>query len=148
MKLYFQIFFLLLFISVVSCSDKKESCEEFSKPYWSTTLFGKSHNTNISGEKITIRNSYKDIVAEEIAIIPKDGFINLKIYLDKFGNFCSTESYEIDQNYEATSFNNGELRKKLEYIASTLKGWTVDTETKTFYLIKFVIKDGVIKEIF
>ena len=140
--------FSLLF---TSCSNKKEPCEEYSEPYFSSTLkkFSfKDHNTKIKDENITIRKVFKYLVEKEQTITPKNGFITLKIHIDKFGNFCNQESFQIDENYQPTIFNNGELIKKVEAISSNLSGWQNDTETKTFYLIRLKIEDGIIKEVF
>lgn len=134
-----------------ACSEKKEPCDEYSEPYFSHTLINFSlidHNTKIKGENISIRKSFKKLIEEEQDIVPVNGFITIKLHIDKFGNFCKQESFQIDENYQPTIFNNGELIKKIESITNSLKGWTNDTETKTFYLIRLKIKDGSIKEVF
>lgn len=139
---------LFLIITATSCSKNDNPCQEPSQAYWTVSLFGKPHNTKIKGENRTIRKAFKDIMLEKKNIVPSKGYINLKLHLDKNGNFCSLESFEIDDTYSTTSFNNGKLIKDLEKIASSLEGWSNDTNTKTYYLIKFVINEGIIKEVF
>ncbi len=137
-KIKIALFFFLIFIS---CSKKKEPCDEYSKPYF-------RYNSAIKGENISIRKAFDKFIKEEVNITPKNGFITLKIHIDKFGNFCNQENFQIDENYQPTIFNNGELIKKVEAISSNLSGWQNDTETKTFYLIRLKIEDGIIKEVF
>lgn len=132
----------------MSCSGKKSECEEHSSAYWTTTIFGKPHNTRIEGENITIRKAFTGIKKSETDIEPKNGFITLRLHLDKYGNFCNQENFQINTDYEPIEFNNGKLIYKLEKISSNLKGWKNDTETKTYYLIRFTIKDGRIEEVF
>ncbi|KAB1160414.1 hypothetical protein F7018_00630 [Tenacibaculum aiptasiae] len=142
---------LIFLIFLSSCIKKKEPCEEYSEPYYSSKLINFSyqyHNTKIKGENITIRNSFEKLISQEHNIIPENGMIILKIHIDKFGVFCNQENFQIDENYQPVSFNNGELIKKIETVSSNLSGWQNDTETKTFYLIRLKIKDGIIKEIF
>lgn len=144
-KHYAVIFVCLLF----SCSGNVSDCEEYSEPYYSRSIFKQvPHNTRISGENISIRKAFQDVVNSETEIEPQNGFITLKLHLDKFGNFCNQESFQIDEDYQQTEFNNGQLIKNLEYISSNLAGWMNDTETKTFYLLRLKIKDGKIEEIF
>ncbi|WP_291865237.1 hypothetical protein [Maribacter sp.] len=145
MKKHFVILSILFFIS---CSEKKSDCDDYSEAYWSGTISGKMHNTRIKGENITIRKAFEKIKKTETNIEPKNGFITLKLHIDKYGFFCSQKKFQIDTNYEPIQFNNGKLIKKLELVASDLKGWSNDTETKTYYLIRLTIKDGRIEEIF
>jgi len=147
-KIKIALFFFLIF---VSCSKKKEPCNEYSEPYYSSNFkwFSfKDHNTKIKGENITLRKAFKKFIEEEKNITPKKGFITLKIHINKFGNFCNQESFQIDENYQPIVFNNGELIKKVEAISRNLSGWHNDTQTKTFYLIRLKIEDGTIKEVF
>lgn len=145
MKKHFAI--ILIFL-ILSCSEKTLDCEEYSVAYHSHSMYGKPHNTRITGENITIRKAFAKIKKQETEIQPKNGFITLKIHIDKYGNFCNQENYQIDEEYQQIEFNNGKLIKKLENISSKLSGWTNDTETKTFYLIRIKIKNGKIEEIF
>ncbi|PKB43040.1 hypothetical protein AX016_1222 [Cellulophaga sp. RHA19] len=149
MKKHFTIILILL---LFSCNEKDSDCDEHSKPYYSFTydigLKEKHHNTKIKGENIVIRKAFQEIMNTETEISPKNGHITLRLHLDKNGNFCNQESFEIDNEYQPTKFNNGELIKKLKSISNGLLGWTNDTETKTFYLIRFKIKGGKIEEIF
>lgn len=143
-----KLFAIILTTLIISCSGKKSDCEEHSSAYWTETIFGKPHNTRIEGENITIRKAFTGIKKSETDIEPKNGFITLRLHLDKYGNFCNQENFQIDTDYKPIEFNNGKLIKKLEKISSNLKGWKNDTETKTYYLIRFTIKDGRIEEVF
>lgn len=143
-----KLFAIILTSLIISCSGKKSDCEEHSSAYWTTTIFGKPHNTRIEGENITIRKAFENIKKLETDIEPKDGFITLRLHIDKNGNFCSQENFQINKDYQPTQFNDGKLIQKLEKISSNLKGWKNDTETKTYYLIRFTIKNGRIEEIF
>lgn len=142
---------LIFLVFLFSCSKKKEPCEEYSEPYYSGNhmfFSHKNHNTRLKGENITIRKAFKKLIFEEQNITPNNGYITLKIHIDKHGNFCNQKCYQIDENYQPTIFNNGELIRKIEAISSNLSNWKNDTETKTFYLIRLKIEDGIIKEIF
>lgn len=134
-----------------ACSEKKEPCDEYSESYYSGKYVNfsfKYHNTKIKGENISIRKAFEKLIEKEQNIVPNNGFITVKLHLDKFGNFCKQESFQIDENYQPIIFNEGKLIKKIENITGNLTGWTNDTETKTFYLIRLKIKDGSIKEVF
>lgn len=147
-----KLFAITITLLLISCSDKVSVCDEYSSPYYSSTigidLKEKPHNTKIVGENITIRKAFEEIVSSETEIEPKSGFITLRLHIDKFGNFCNQETFQIDNEYQPAEFDRGELIKKIESISSNLSGWTNDTETKTFYLIRIKIKDGKIAEIF
>lgn len=145
MKNLIAIIFTLLFLS---CSEKILDCEEHSSAYWTTTMFGKPHNTKIERENIAIREAFQEIKKSETNIKPKNGFITLKLHIDKLGDFCNQENFQIDTEYQLTQFNNGTLIDELEKVSKNLKGWKNDTETKTYYLIRLKIKDGQIEEIF
>ena len=147
-----KLFAITIIILLISCSDKVADCDEYSSPYYGSTIGidfkEKPHNTKIEGENITIRESFEQIVSSETEIEPKNGFITLKLHIDKYGNFCNQESFQIDTEYQPTQFNNGQLINKLESISTRLTGWTNDTETKTFYLIRLKVKNGRVAEIF
>lgn len=145
MKKLFAIILTLLFFS---CSENKTDCEEYSSAYWTTTMFGKPHNTRIEGENITIRKAFAEIRESETQIEPRNGFITLRLNIDKYGNYCNQENFQINTKYQPIQFNNGELIKKLENVSKNLSGWKNDTETKTYYLIRLSIKNGRIAEIF
>lgn len=145
MKNLIVIIFTLLFLS---CSEKVSDCEGHSSAYWTTTMFGKPHNTRIERENIAIREAFQEIKKTETDIEPKNGFITLKLHINKFGNFCNQENFQIDTKYQFTQFNNGGLIDKLKKVSKNLKGWENDTETKTYYLIRLKIKDGRVEEIF
>lgn len=144
---------ITLTILIFSCSEKMSDCEQNSSPYYSfkigiIDLKGKKHNTKLKGENVTIRKALEQIVNSETAIKPKNGFITLRLHIDKYGNFCNQETFQINNEYHPTEFNDGELVTKIENISSSLKGWSNDTETKTFYLIRIKIEEGKIEEIF
>lgn len=111
-------------------------------------MFGKPHNTKIEGENITLRNAFAEIKKSQNTIEPKNGFVTLRLHIDKYGNFCNQENFQINTEYQPVTFNNGKLIEELEDVSSNLKGWSNDTKTKTYYLIRFTIKDGQIEEIF
>lgn len=141
--------FVALFIFLIlSCSGGSSDCEENSFAYWTTTMFGTPHNSKIQGENFTIRKAFSKIKASKTDIEPKNGFITLKIHIDKNGKFCSQEHYQISDEYKPVEFNNGKLISELQEISSNLNGWQNDTKTKTYYLIRFTIKNGRIEEIF
>jgi hypothetical protein len=107
-----------------------------------------SPNTRIQGANITIRKAFQELVESEVNIQPNNGFITLKIHLDRSGNFCNQENFQIDSDYQSTQFNNGDLIRKLEDISSQLAGWKNDTNSKTYYLIRLKIEQGRIAEIY
>jgi len=111
-------------------------------------MTGKPHNTRIENENVRIRNEFKKLVKSENEINPRRGFITLKIHIDKNGEICNIESYQIDENYFSTVFNDGELLKKINKIAINLDEWKNDTNTKTYYLIRLKINNGSIEEVF
>ncbi|WP_298551092.1 hypothetical protein [uncultured Algibacter sp.] len=143
-----KLFAIILTSLIISCSGKVSDCEKHSSAYWTTTIFGKPHNTRIEGENFTIRKAFAEIKKSENNIEPKNGFITLRLHLDKYGSFCNQENFQINTNYQPIEFNDGKLIKKLEKVSSKLNKWKNDTETKTYYLIRFTIKDGRIEEIF
>ena len=141
--------FAIIFTSLIfSCSGNVSDCDEHSSAYWTMTMLGKSHNTRIDGENIAIRKAFSEIKKSQTGIEPKNGFITLRLHIDKYGNYCTQENFQIDTQYQPVKFNNGKLIEQLEIIAANLSGWRNDTETKTYYLIRFTIKDGRIEEIF
>ncbi|AFL79611.1 hypothetical protein Aeqsu_1541 [Aequorivita sublithincola DSM 14238] len=139
---------LSLFISLLSCGKKETNCEEHSSAYWTTTMFGTPHNSKIQGENFTIRKAFQEIKDKETDIVPANGYITLKIHIDKYGKYCNQENFQINAEYKPTDFNNGKLIAELEKISQNLRDWQNDTETKTYYLIRLTIKNGKIEEIF
>jgi len=111
-------------------------------------MFGKPHNTRIEGENITIRKAFTAIKNSETEIEPRNGFITLRLNIDKYGNYCNQENFQINTQYQPIEFNNGKLIEQLENVSKNLKGWKNDTETKTYYLIRLTIKNGRIEEIY
>ncbi|MBP1838864.1 hypothetical protein [Formosa algae] len=145
-------FAIIIILVIFSCKNDTPLCDEHSSPYYSSIIGidfkEKRHNTRILGENITIRKAFKELTIKEKNIEPNNGFITLRIHLDKYGNFCNQETFEVDSDYQPTEFNNGTLIKKIRKISKSLSNWTNDTETKTFYLIRIKIKNGQIEEIF
>lgn len=141
------LFVIILILALTSC--KENSCDEESEGYWTGNFITqKLHETKIEGENVTIRNAFKEIIESEKNIEPDEGFITLRLHLDKNGFFCEQDVFEIDTDYMLISFNKGILAKKLSNISSSLSGWTNQTNTKTYYLIRLKIKHGEIVEIF
>lgn len=134
---------LITILTLLSFSQEKSECEERYKPYWWNGI-----NSRIEGENPTFRKAFKDIQLSETDIKPKNGFITLRLSISKMGNFCDIETFQIDENYENTKFNNGELIKKLEEITIGLTDWKRDKDYKTYNLIRLKIKNGKIEEIF
>ncbi len=112
-------------------------------PYWANGI-----NSRIEGEGPTLRNAFKDIQLTETNINPNNGFITLRLIISKTGKFCGIDTFQIDENYKNTEFNDGELIEKLEKVALGLKKWHRDEDYKTYNLIRIKIKDGKIEEIF
>lgn len=139
---------IIYILQLLSCAEKISDCEELSSAYWRSTMLGKPNNTKIQGENIAIRKAFQKLKKSETSIKPENGFITLKLHIDKYGNFCNQENFQIDSEYQPTQFNNEELIEKLKEVSSHLAGWTNDTETKTYYLIRFKIQNGKIEEIF
>ncbi|MFS4418113.1 hypothetical protein [Maribacter sp. 2307ULW6-5] len=138
---------LILVFPITACNNAP--CAEESEPYWGGNLLSrKMHNTKIKGENVTIRQAFGDLRTAERNIRPRQGFITLRLHLDKHGNFCEQEIFEIDRDYRPTSFNEGDLGTKLMATSAALTGWSNATETKTYYLIRFKIENGSILEIF
>lgn len=127
----------------LSFTQEKNECDERTMPYWANGI-----NSRINGEGPTLRKAFKEIKTSENNIEPANGFITLRINISKTGKFCDIETFQIDQNYENTEFNNGELIKELEKIAVGLSNWKRDEDYKTYNLIRFKIKNGKIEEIF
>lgn len=111
-------------------------------------MTGKPHNTRIENENIRIRKEFEKLVKSENEITPSRGFITLKIHIDKKGEICNIENYQIDEDYISTEFNDGELIKKINRIAINLDDWKNDTNTKTYYLIRLKVNNGSIEEVF
>lgn len=128
---------------MLSFSNENSECEERTLPYWAYGI-----NSRVEGEVPTLEKAFSDIQQTETDIEPANGFITLRLDISKTGKFCSIETFQIDENYQSTVFNNGELRKELEKIAIGLKNWKRDKEYKTYNLIRIKIKNGKIEEIF
>lgn len=138
-----KIIALLTIFTLLSFSKEENECEDYSRPYW-----GSGINSRIKGENPTLRNAFKEIQLLETNITPSKGFITLRLNISKTGKLCDIETFQIDENYQNTEFNNGTLIKELEKIASGLKDWERDKEIKTYNLIRIKIKNGIIEEIF
>ncbi len=134
---------IILIFTLLSFSQEKNGCEEPTMPYWANGI-----NSRIEGEGPTLRNAFRDLQLTETNIRPNDGFITLRLNISKNGKLCDIETFEIDQNYEDTKFNGGELIKKLQKIAVGLTNWKRDKDFKTYNLIRLKIKNGQIEEIF
>lgn len=102
----------------------------------------------LSGENIPLRKAFNEIRMYESDINPKNGFITIRRLLSETGDFSKLESFQLDEHYNATQFNNGALIKKLEYIALGLKDWKRDRDYTNFSLIRIKIKNGKIEEVF
>ena len=138
-----KLFALITIFLLLAFSQDKNECEERSAPYWSHGI-----NSRIEGENPTLRKAFKNIQLSKTEITPNNGFITLRLNITKTGKFCDIETFQIDENYEKTEFNNGELAKELEQIAIGLKNWKRDKDYKTYNLIRLKIKSGKIEEIF
>lgn len=137
-----KIFVLTILLLSIQCfSQEINDCDDNIVPYW-----WNGTNSRIEGESPTLRKAFKEIQLTEIE--PKNGFITLRLNISKTGNLCDIENFQIDENYKSTEFNNGQLVKKLEQIATGLTNWKRDKDYKTYNLIRLKIKDGRIEEIF
>lgn len=133
----------ILLFSIESFSQESNDCDDGIVPYW-----WNGTNSRIDGESPTLRKAFKEIQLNETEIEPKSGFITLRLNISKTGNLCNIETFQIDENYISTEFNNGQLVKELEQIAIGLTNWKRDKDYKTYNLIRLKIKDGQIEEIF
>lgn len=134
---------LLGIFTLLAFSQEKNECEERTMPYWANGI-----NSRIAGENLTLRNAFEELQLSETNISPSSGFITLRLNISKTGKFCDIETFQIDENYKNTEFNNGELIKELERIAVGLTDWKRDKYYKTYNLIRLKIKNGKIEEIF
>lgn len=134
---------LIIFFSSFSGFSQKNNCNESIFPYWYNGIISR-----IVGESPTLRLAFAKIKQTENAIEPKNGFITLRLNVSKTGDVCSCKTFQIDENYKKTTFNNGKLVNKLEKIALGLTDWFRDKEYLTYNLIRLKIKDGKIEEIF
>lgn len=134
---------LFTIFTLLAPHQEKSECEERPLPYWAYGI-----NSRVEGEVPTLEKAFRNIQQKEIAIEPANGFITLRLDISKTGEFCDIETFEIDENYKSTEFNDGELRDDLEKIAIGLKNWKRDKEYKTYNLIRIKIKNGKIEEIF
>lgn len=138
-----KLFTLIIILTFLSFSQENNDCEERSRPYWANGI-----NSRIEGEVPTLKKAFREIQLAETNIKPANGFITLRLNISKTGKLCDLETFQIDENYDSTEFNNGELIKDLEKIAVELKEWKRDKEYKTYNLIRIKIKNGNIEEIF
>lgn len=138
-----KLFAFITILSLLGFSQEDNECNERTIPYWWNGI-----NSRIEGEKPSLRKTFKNIQKSETEITPKNGFITLRLNITKTGKFCDIETFQIDENYEKTEFNNGKLAKKIEQIAIKIKDWKRDKDYKTYNLIRLKIKDGKIEEIF
>lgn len=112
-------------------------------PYWENGI-----NSRIEGENPALRKAFEKVQLSATEIEPKNGFITLRLNISKTGKLCDIETFQIDQNYKSTEFNNGQLIKELEQIAIGLTNWKRDKDYKTYNIIRLKIKDGRIEEVF
>lgn len=134
---------LLTILTLLAFSQEKNECDQRARPYWANGI-----NSRVEGEVPTLKKAFNDIQFAETNIEPANGFITLKLNISKSGKLCNLETFQIDENYISTEFNNGELIKELEKIAIELREWKRDKEYKTYNLIRLKIKNGKIEEIF
>lgn len=138
-----KIIVLLIIFNLLSFSQEENECEEYSRPYWASGI-----NSRIKGENPTLRNAFNEIQLSKTNITPNNGFITLRLNISKTGKLCDIETFQIDENYQNTEFNNGSLIKQLEKIATGLTDWERDKDVKTYNLIRLTIKNGKIEEVF
>lgn len=135
--------FIILTLTLLSFSQDKNECDEDTLPYW-----GYGINSRVAGENPTLRTIFKEIKLSETTINPENGFITLRLNISKTGKLCDIETFQIDEDYENTEFNNGKLIKELKDVAIGLTDWERDKDYKTYNLIRLKIKNGKIEEIF
>ena len=138
-----KLFTLMTIFTLLSFSQEKNECDERTMPYWAYGI-----NSRVEGEIPALKKAFKGIRLRKTNIEPSNGFITLRLNISKTGKLCNFETFQIDQNYNKTEFNNGKLIKELEEIATGLKKWERDKEYKTYNLIRLKIKNGRIEEIF
>ena len=138
-----NIFILITILFSLSFSQDQTECDESTVPYWAYGV-----NSRIEGENITIRKAFEKIQKEKSEIKPANGFVTLRLNISKNGKLCDIETFQIDENYQNTKFDNGKLIYELENIATGLTDWKRDEDVKTYNLIRFKIKNGEIEEIF
>lgn len=134
---------IMFLVSFPSFSQEKNGCNERSMPYWANGI-----NSRIEGENPALRKAFEEIQLSKTEIKPNNGFITLRLNISKTGKLCNIETFQIDEGYKNTEFNNGILIKELEEIAIGLIDWKREKEYKTYNLIRLKIKDGRIEEIF
>jgi hypothetical protein len=120
---------LLTILMLLSFSQDKNECDEHSVPYWLRDI-----NSRVEEDNITLWNIFKKIRQTETNIEPANGFITLRIHISKTGNFCNMETFQIDQNYDITEFNNGKLVEELKTISMGLTDWKRDNNYETYNL--------------
>ncbi|TLF44137.1 MULTISPECIES: hypothetical protein [Flavobacteriaceae] len=133
----------ILLFSIQSFSQENNDCDERALPYWAYEI-----NSRIKGENPALRKAFKEIQSSKTEIEPSSGFITLRLNISKTGELCDIETFQIDENYKSTVFNNGQLIKELEQITIGLTDWERDKNYKTYNLIRLKIKNGRIEEIF
>ena len=138
-----KILALTTIFTLLAFSQDKNECKERPMPYWANEI-----NSRIEGENPTLRKAYKEIQLAETNIKPRNGFITLRLNISKTGKLCDIETFQIDEDYENTEFNEGVLIKELKEIAVRLTNWKRDKAYKTYNLIRLKIKNGKIEEIF
>lgn len=134
---------IILLFSIQSFSQENNECDERALPYWANGI-----NSRIEGEGPALRKAFEQIQLSTTEIEPKNGFITLRLNISKSGKFCDMDTFQIDENYNSTEFNNGQLVKELKQIAIGLTDWKRDKDYKTYNLIRLKIKDGRIEEFF
>ncbi|PQJ20612.1 hypothetical protein [Tenacibaculum sp. SG-28] len=134
---------LFLSFSIQSFSQENNDCDEPIFPYFASGI-----NSRVEGENPAVRKAFEKIQRSETGIKPQNGFITLRLNITKTGKLCNVETFQIDQNYKSTEFNNGMLIKELQEIAIELTDWKRDKGYKTYNLIRLKIKNGRIEEIF
>tara|TARA_R110002051_G_scaffold127199_1_gene200833 strand:- start:780 stop:1160 length:381 start_codon:yes stop_codon:yes gene_type:complete len=111
-------------------------------------LSQEKERSDLQGENIPLRKAFREIKMSESDITPPNGFITIRRLLSDNGQFSQLKSFQIDENYNKTEFNNGVLLEKLERITIGLKDWKRDRDYENFSLIRIKIKNGKIEEIF
>ncbi len=137
------IFVMAITLLLLSFSQDQTECDEHPVPYWAYGV-----NSRIEGETITLRKAFREVQKQETDIEPANGFITLRLNISKNGKLCDIDTFQIDENYEDTEFDNGQLITELENIAAGLTEWKRDEDVKTYNLIRFKIKNGKIEEVF
>ncbi|MGS2739709.1 hypothetical protein [Sinomicrobium sp. M5D2P17] len=107
---------IFLIFLLFSFSKDQPDCHERSMPYWANSI-----NSRIVGENITLRKAFKEIQYTKSNIQPANGFITLRLHISKTGNLCNIETFQIDEDYKDTKFNDGKLAEELKKITKGLE---------------------------